>query len=545
MIEQSRLPMPSRDPGDLDFLQQRAQRRRQSHSRHSRSLPAQWQQALISLGAPSRSLTRLPARFLLHAVVALVLPIAVLLSQFQVAAPVPASLPAAPADNSDIVAPVAPLNLDAQAVEGDAPLDDNGDIPVPLSLVSRTEALAPVIVAATIAGDRINLRNGPGTEYDAVSRISAGAPVPVIGRTLDGTWFEIRERAGKPTVWVSAELLQMPDGAADTLFEIGADQIPPPPPPKVATVRETGLQLRDGPGTNYISMSKLQAGNQLELLERYQDWFHVGIPGGTDGWVKGEFLQIETGITDRLLDAETIPDPNPSLVGLISENAVNLRKGPDSKYTKVGGVDAGAKVDLIGKYKDWFQIKLGDGTKAWIFSDFLNVTERVIRRVPVSKDFPALPSLAKARTASGSSSRSSASANLANIPVSGDVASYAMNFVGSRYVYGGASPSRGFDCSGLTSYVYAKHGVSLPHSAAGQFNTRYGASVGSMDNLKPGDLVFFAGTAGNKRGISHVGIYIGGGRMVNAMTPRYGVQVSNIYESYWVKHYYGAIRPNR
>ena len=57
-----------------------------------------------------------------------------------------------------------------------------------------------------------------------------------------------------------------------------------------------------------------------------------------------------------------------------------------------------------------------------------------------------------------------------------------------------ASP-RGFDCSGLTSYVYSKFGVSLPHNAAAQFNTAYGASVGSMDNLKPGDLVFFKGTA--------------------------------------------------
>ena len=170
-----------------------------------------------------------------------------------------------------------------------------------------------------------------------------------------------------------------------------ADQIPPPPPPKVATVNETGLQLRDGPGTNYISMNKLQAGAQLDLLERFQDWYHVGIPGGLDGWVKGEFLATAPGVTDRLLTAESVPDPNPAMIGQIVENAVNLRKGPDSKYDKIGGVNAGLKVDLIGKYNDWFQIKLGDGTKAWIFSDFLDSTERVIRRVPMTKDFPALP----------------------------------------------------------------------------------------------------------------------------------------------------------
>ena len=540
MIEHSRLPLPSPKPGELGQLQQRANRQRERHRRPGQPLSVQRQQVRTTLGSPIRSLSQLPARFLLHTVVALILPVAVFLSQFpMVAAPVP-SAPASSTDAiGDIVAPIAPINLDGQLAEGDAPLEDNGDIPVPLSLVSRTEALAPVVVEATIAGERINLRNGPGTAYDAVGRISGGAPVQVIGRYHDGNWFQVRERAGKPVFWVAGELLSLPEGASDTLFEIQSDQIAPPPPPKVAMVSETGLQLRDGPGTNYISMAKLDAGAQLELLERYQDWYHVGIPGGADGWVKGEFLAIMPGINERLLAAETVPDPNPALVGLVAENAVNLRKGPDSKYQKIGGVNAGLRVDLIGKYNDWLQIKLADGTKAWIFNDFLSVTERVIRRVPVSKDFPALPVAARARSTGGSSG----GVNLSNIPASGDVASYAVQYTGSRYVYGGSSP-RGFDCSGLTSYVYGKFGVKLPHSAAGQFSTRYGAAISSMDNLKAGDLVFFSGTGGH-RGISHVAIYIGGGRIVHAMTPRYGVQISNVFDDYWVRHYAGAIRPNR
>jgi cell wall-associated NlpC family hydrolase len=537
MIEHSRLPL-SHDSGDLNRLQQRADRQRQRHQQLSHSLAAQRQHLRNTFGSPLRSITRLPARFLLHTVVALVLPIAVLLSQLPTAAPLPVGQVAAPSNDSDIVAPIAPVDLDMLGAEGDAPLDDNGDIPVPLSLVSRTEALAPVVVDATIAGERINLRNGPSTQYDAVARISADTPVQVIGRYQDGNWYQIRERPGKPIYWVSGELLNLPDGAANTLFEVAPDQVPPPPPPKIASVNETGLQLRDGPGTNYISMNKLQAGAQLELLERYDDWFHVGIPGGTDGWVKGEFLAIAPGIVDRLLAAESVPDPNPALVGLIVENVVNLRKGPDSKYAKIGGVNAGLQVALIGKYKDWFQIKLSDGTKAWIFSDFLNTTERVTRRVPLTKDFPPLP--VSARTL-----RSSASGrvDLSSIPASGDVASYAIQFSGSRYVYGGSGP-RGFDCSGLTSFVYGKFGVRLPHSAAAQYSTAYGAAISSMDNLKAGDLVFFARTGGH-RGISHVALYLGGGRIVHAMTPRYGVQVSNVYDDYWVQHYVGAIRPSR
>jgi peptidoglycan DL-endopeptidase CwlO len=82
-------------------------------------------------------------------------------------------------------------------------------------------------------------------------------------------------------------------------------------------------------------------------------------------------------------------------------------------------------------------------------------------------------------------------------------ASIALHYLGVPYVYGGASPS-GFDCSGLVMYVYAQLGISLPHYTVAQWN----ATV-PVSSPAPGDLVFF-------NGLGHVGIYIGGGRFVNA-----------------------------
>ncbi len=387
MIEQSRQPLMSSST-DLDNLQRRANLQRSRHRQSPRSIAFSWQKARVSLG--SSTLSRLPARYLLHRLIALILPLAIALGQIQPGMLVPASQPDARSQgDGDLAAPVAPLSLDAPSIEGDAPLEDNGDVPMPLSLVSRSEALAPVVVQATTGGDRLNLRNGPGTEYDIVTRMDAGAPVQVIGK--HGDWLQLRERVDKPIYWVSAELVTLPDGAIFTLFDVDEMDIPPPPPPKIGTVSETGLSLRDGPGTNYVSMTQLQSGSQLDMLERYQDWYHVGVPGGTDGWVKGEFLAIEPSIVDRLLVAESIPDPNPALVGTITDDAVNLRLGPDSRYKRTGGINAGEQVDLIGKNKDWFHIQRADGSKAWIFSDFMNTTERVIRRIPLSKDFPALP----------------------------------------------------------------------------------------------------------------------------------------------------------
>jgi len=539
MIEQSHRSLLSSSSSDLDSLQRRANRRRTHYRRNSNSLAHQWHQFQQACGSPVRTIRQLPTRYLFHALIVLMLPLAVAMSQIHPGVMLPSAAPRAQQFDEDLLVPVAPLSLDSGVI-GDLPLDDSEiPPPVPLSLVSRSEALAPVVVEASIASDKIFVRNGPGTEYDAVMRMAQDTPVQIVGVYND--WFQVREAVDKPVYWVSGALLNMPEGAQYTVFQIDQAAIPAPPPPKVATVRESGLQMRDGPGTNYVSMNKFNTGQQLDLLERYQDWYHVGVPGGADGWVKGEFLNIDPAVHNRLLEAIEIPDPNPALVGRTVENQINLRQGPDSKYGKVGVVNVGAELSLVGKYNDWYKVQLSDGKTAWIFRDFLSVTERVARRVAVTNDFPALPKPAVKAAKSGTAGKKGGAVNFSNVPVSGDIASYALNFVGARYRYGAAGPSA-FDCSGLTSYIYAKQGVRLPRTAASQYGA--GTKV-SASELQPGDLVFFTGTAGGKRGITHVGVYIGGGKMVHAATPRSGVQLSSLNSSYYQKHYYGAVRPRR
>jgi cell wall-associated NlpC family hydrolase len=103
----------------------------------------------------------------------------------------------------------------------------------------------------------------------------------------------------------------------------------------------------------------------------------------------------------------------------------------------------------------------------------------------------------------------------------GGVVGIAMQYLGTPYVWGGASPG-GFDCSGLVMYVYAQVGVSLPHSSYSQ----YGAGVPvSMSDLQPGDLVFFYG-------LGHVGIYIGGGSFIHAPHTGDVVKISSLSGSY-------------
>jgi cell wall-associated NlpC family hydrolase len=129
-----------------------------------------------------------------------------------------------------------------------------------------------------------------------------------------------------------------------------------------------------------------------------------------------------------------------------------------------------------------------------------------------------------------------ATASAAPAASGSDVADLAQDYVGSRYVWGGTSPA-GFDCTGFVLFVYSHFGISLPHNEAGQLAS--GPQVGA-DELQPGDVLVFANTY--RRGLSHVGIYLGEGQFVHAVDERHGVTVSNLWDGYWSPRFVGASR---
>jgi len=102
--------------------------------------------------------------------------------------------------------------------------------------------------------------------------------------------------------------------------------------------------------------------------------------------------------------------------------------------------------------------------------------------------------------------------------IGAQVAEIAKRYIGVPYVYGGSTPS-GFDCSGFTSYVYAKVGISLPHSSTAQ---RSAGRVVSAADARPGDIIWSPG---------HVAIYLGNGKQIDAPRPGHTIQIRSIWQS--------------
>ncbi|ELA04614.1 bifunctional NlpC domain lipoprotein/C40 family peptidase [Enterococcus faecalis M7] len=112
----------------------------------------------------------------------------------------------------------------------------------------------------------------------------------------------------------------------------------------------------------------------------------------------------------------------------------------------------------------------------------------------------------------------------------------ALKYQGYPYVFGGSNPETSFDCSGLTQWCYGKVGIQLPRTAQAQYDVTTHLSI---QEAKPGDLVFFHSTYDAGEYVTHVGIYIGKMKMYNAGDP---IGYGDLTDSYWQTHLIGAGR---
>lgn len=292
--------------------------------------------------------------------------------------------------------------------------------------------------------------------------------------------------AGKTArVLMCSALLALLLCAAASAAEIGTD---------VGAVTASSLRMRSSASTSSSTVTYLSKGSAISILESLDGWYRVGFAGSV-GFVSSDYV-----ILDR--------DGLFTTYGSVNADGVCVRSAPSTEGSAIATLDSGTPLTVTGFQGGWYSVTCTYGTKGYIRSDFVNLTD----------------------SAGGNTQSSQGSQAVA----------LAKKFMGVRYVYGGASPSA-FDCSGFTLYIMGKFGYSLPHTASGQWLGSAGTKVYSASALQSGDLVFFCDPSRSEgKACSHAGIYIGDGQFIHASSAKGGVVISSLYETYYSTYFVGG-----
>lgn len=257
----------------------------------------------------------------------------------------------------------------------------------------------------------------------------------------------------------------------------------------VANVSES-LNIRKEPNTNSSIVGKLPKDSGCEIIQIENGWAKIN-SGFVEGYVSEEYLL--TGV-DAVAKAEEVA----ALTATVTAKNLKVRTEPNTQSQVLALIKNGAAYEIKDQKNGWVEITF-DGKNSYLSEEYVEVSERLKTALTLTEE----------------------KYGVGVTNVGADLAQYASSFVGNPYVYGGTSLTKGADCSGFTLSVFKKYGVKLPHSARSQSN--YGTSV-SMDQLNAGDLVFYS-----KNGsIDHVAIYIGGGKVIHASTPKAGIIISKL-----------------
>lgn len=266
----------------------------------------------------------------------------------------------------------------------------------------------------------------------------------------------------------------------------------------VGAITGSGVRMRSEPTTSSSVVTTMDKGTAVALLDAESEdgWYHIAFAGKT-GYVSADYL-----IKDQ--------DGKFTTYGCLNADSVRIRSAASTESEAVNTLSEGTTFTVNGITDGWYQVTCKYGTQGYIRSDFVDL----------------IPSL---------------DYNSVSADSTGIVAT-AKKYMGTRYVYGGASPS-GFDCSGFTMYVYSKYGVSLPHTATGQWQSGKGTKIYSVSSMQPGDLVFFCDPSRSLgKACSHTGIYIGNSQFIHASSSRSGgVIISTLSSGYYATYFVGGL----
>lgn len=291
----------------------------------------------------------------------------------------------------------------------------------------------------------------------------------------------------------------------------------------IGFISATSLRLRSQPDTGAQILGTAYQNECVAVISKTGDWYKVNYNLQV-GFMHEDYVNVLTRENAELG------------YGKVNGSSVNLRSGPGTHYGRSAVAAKGDKCYILGINNGWYKV-IYQNSICYIRSDFLDLTE-IPYENRASANSPKFYRLGKSTgiAPSASALNGTVSGTIAPAVSGQQILNEAKKYLGTPYVYGGASPS-GFDCSGFVYYVLKQLGFSPYRTPASQYGQ--GTYVAKSD-LQVGDVVFFANTYAS--GISHVGIYAGNGQFIHSPNSRSTVSYSDLTTGYWANHYYGARR---
>jgi cell wall-associated NlpC family hydrolase len=279
---------------------------------------------------------------------------------------------------------------------------------------------------------------------------------------------------------------------------------------------EDFVNIRNIPSIDGEAVGKLYANSAATVLESVQaedgaTWHHVQ-SGNVDGYIRSDYL---------LTGDEELAKSISQRVVVVQTDHLNVRVAASAEAEVFTQANTGQKLALLeeAELDGWYKVSV-NGREGYVSGAFASPeTSFKVAESKEEEQARLQAEIAQAETAQADDGKTSSSKDESSASVSGtgsSVVSYASQFVGNRYVWGGTSLTNGADCSGFVLSVFAHYGKSLPHSSAALRGV--GVSV-SPSNMQPGDIVCYSG---------HVGIYAGNGQIVNALNSKKGITYTNV-----------------
>ncbi len=345
-------------------------------------------------------------------------------------------------------------------------------------------------VGISIADDYVNVRSESNTDSEIVGKLYRGCAATILENNIkeeDGEWTKIE--SGNVKGYIKKEYLAIGFDVDELVDKFGT---------KYATVNTTTLNVRTKTSTDATILTQIPVGESYEVVKEYAKWVKISLDDGDiEGFVAKEYVDISV----KFQKAVSIEEEKAE-----QEREEAARRAQEEQERKLKEQqEAAAEASKKEEKKE-------SSTKT-------ESTQSESKKETTSQETTSEESTSEESTSEESTSQETTASG----STGSDVANYALNFVGNRYVYGGTSLTNGTDCSGFTMSVYAAFGYSLPHHSGSQ--AAYGTAVtASEGSLQPGDLLFYTNSSGE---IGHVAMYIGGGQIVHASNERDGIKISS------------------